>query len=109
MGRLADKFIIFDRLPTLLLIFWLCILVTFTTEVSSNIATASIILPIFSVISSAIGENPLLLMIPATISCSYVFMVIINNIVVIIMIILFFLFYFSYLWLPHPMLLYFHQ
>ncbi len=48
--------------------------VTFLTELTSNTATAEMLLPILGGLASAIKVNPLLLMIPATLSCSFAFM-----------------------------------
>jgi len=52
----------------------LCLLITFLTELTSNTATAEILLPILAALSLSIGVNPLLLMIPGTLSCSLAFM-----------------------------------
>ena len=46
----------------------------FLTEVNSNTATANIFLPILATMAIAGGNNPLLLMIPATFACSFAFM-----------------------------------
>ncbi len=51
-----------------------CLIVTFLTEITSNTATAQVMLPILARVSTAIGVNPLLLMLPATISASCAFM-----------------------------------
>ncbi|MHC4991533.1 MAG: SLC13 family permease, partial [Planctomycetota bacterium] len=51
-----------------------CTTLTFLTEVTSNTATTQIILPILASAGVAMGENPLLLMIPATLSASCAFM-----------------------------------
>jgi sodium-dependent dicarboxylate transporter 2/3/5 len=56
----------------IILVVALCI--TFLTELTSNTGTTETILPILSSVSLAIGKNPLLLMIPATISASCAFM-----------------------------------
>lgn len=61
-------------LPIIAIIFAVCFLMTFLTEVTSNTATATMILPILAATSGALGKNPLLLMIPATISASCAFM-----------------------------------
>ena len=63
-----------DRLPMIFLIFSISGITCFATEFTSNVATANIVLPILASISSHIGVNPLLLMIPATLSSSYAFM-----------------------------------
>jgi sodium-dependent dicarboxylate transporter 2/3/5 len=47
---------------------------TFTTEFASNTAMASTLLPILAGLSVALNINPMILMIPATISCSTAFM-----------------------------------
>ena len=52
----------------------ICVSLTFLTEVTSNTATTQMILPILASLGVAMGENPLLLMIPATLSASCAFM-----------------------------------
>lgn len=49
------------------------ILTAFLTEFASNSATATIILPIAGDMAMAMGVNPLLFMVPITLSCSYAF------------------------------------
>ncbi|HEY9114364.1 MAG TPA: SLC13 family permease [Bacteroidales bacterium] len=56
------------------LIFIIAIAMTFLTELTSNTATTEMILPILAGISVAAQINPLLLMLPATISASLAFM-----------------------------------
>jgi sodium-dependent dicarboxylate transporter 2/3/5 len=51
-----------------------CLMMTFLTEVTSNTATTEVMLPILAGASGAMGLNPLLLMLPATISASCAFM-----------------------------------
>ncbi len=68
------QFALFHDLPLPVLILTLCLLVTFLTEVTSNTATAVVLLPILASAATAIGIEPLLLMVPATISCSFAFM-----------------------------------
>jgi sodium-dependent dicarboxylate transporter 2/3/5 len=60
--------------PPLLMIGLICLSLTFLTEVTSNTATTQMILPILASLGVAMGENPLLLMIPATLSASCAFM-----------------------------------
>ncbi|MBK8490633.1 MAG: SLC13/DASS family transporter [Saprospirales bacterium] len=52
----------------------ICFLVTFLTEVTSNTATVETLLPILAGLAITIEENPLLFMLPATISGSMAFM-----------------------------------
>jgi len=63
-----------ESLPPLLIIVSICLLITFLTELTSNTATAQILLPILATLGVSIGINPLLLMIPGTLSCSFAFM-----------------------------------
>eukprot|EP00057_Strongylocentrotus_purpuratus_P033167 XP_790428.3 PREDICTED: solute carrier family 13 member 5 [Strongylocentrotus purpuratus] len=59
--------------PAALAIIISTVVATFT-EVTSNTATATIFLPIFAELSISIGLNPLYLMLPAVIACSFAFM-----------------------------------
>jgi sodium-dependent dicarboxylate transporter 2/3/5 len=61
-------------LPPILIIACICLLITFLTELTSNTATAEILLPILAALAVSIRVNPLLLMIPGTLSCSFAFM-----------------------------------
>lgn len=61
-------------LPAILMILTLCLGVTFLTEVTSNTATTALLMPILAEAGLAIGVDPALLMIPATISASCAFM-----------------------------------
>lgn len=58
----------------LLLILLICAAITFLTELTSNTATTEMILPILAAVAVAIGVNPLLLMVPATVAASHAFM-----------------------------------
>jgi sodium-dependent dicarboxylate transporter 2/3/5 len=58
----------------LLLVAGLCLMMTFLTELTSNTATAEMFLPILASLAVAVQVNPLLLMVPATLSCSCAFM-----------------------------------
>ncbi len=51
-----------------------CLLLTFVTELTSNTATSQMILPILASLAVVTKLNPLVLMIPATLSCSCAFM-----------------------------------
>ncbi len=52
----------------------ICTTLTFLTELTSNTATTQMILPILSSIAVAMKTNPLMLLIPATLSASCAFM-----------------------------------
>ena len=62
------------QLPTLLLIATVCLCVTFLTEVTSNTATTTLLLPILATAALAASIDPKIFMIPATISASFAFM-----------------------------------
>lgn len=64
----------FSQFPTILMVATICVLITFLTEVTSNTATTTMILPILGAMAPAIGVHPYLLMLPATISASCAFM-----------------------------------
>ena len=49
-------------------------MVNFLTEITSNVATASMLLPILAALSAAIGVHPYGLMVPATLAASCAFM-----------------------------------
>lgn len=63
-----------SSIPTLLMIAVVCFAVTFLTEVTSNTATANLILPILAATAVAASIDARLMMIPATLSASFAFM-----------------------------------
>ncbi len=63
-----------EDLHPLVMIFFVCSLVTFFTEVTSNTAMVSLFLPILMSVALAGNIDPRLLMIPATFSASCAFM-----------------------------------
>ena len=58
----------------ILIIMSISLVITFLTELTSNTATTEMVLPILAGMAITTGINPLLLMIPATISASMAFM-----------------------------------
>jgi sodium-dependent dicarboxylate transporter 2/3/5 len=64
----------FAQCPTLILVAIIVTILIFLTDFTSNTATAAMMLPILAGVATGIGENPLLLMIPATIATSCAFM-----------------------------------
>ncbi len=63
-----------QSLHLFLIILIITLSVNFLTEVTSNVATASIMLPVLAALADAIGVHPFLLMIPATMAASCAFM-----------------------------------
>jgi len=60
--------------PDSVIIIGLCLLVTFLTELTSNTATTSTLLPILANVAGPLGIDPILIMFPATLSASCAFM-----------------------------------
>ena len=60
--------------PLLISTFAICLVVTFLTEVTSNTATTTLLMPILAAAAIAGNTDPLLLMIPAALSASCAFM-----------------------------------
>jgi len=60
--------------PTILIILVITATMIFLTELTSNSSSTVIILPILASLAATTGINPLMLMIPATISASMAFM-----------------------------------
>ena len=65
---------IFKDIHPLVLVFMVSFLMVMLTELTSNTATTQILLPILAALAVSLKINPLLLMIPATISASMAFM-----------------------------------
>jgi sodium-dependent dicarboxylate transporter 2/3/5 len=64
----------FATLPKFVMIGALCLIVTFLTEITSNTALATLLMPILAATALATGQDPRTLMIPAALSASCAFM-----------------------------------
>lgn len=62
------------QLPTLVMIASMCLAITFLTEVTSNTATTTLLMPILGAAAVSSGIEPKIIMVPATISASFAFM-----------------------------------
>jgi sodium-dependent dicarboxylate transporter 2/3/5 len=71
---LGSQLTAFGDFPPVGMVVTICGLLTFLTELTSNTATTEMVLPILGSLAVAIQVNPLLLMIPATLSASCAFM-----------------------------------
>ena len=71
---IGEKFAGLAGVSPYLMIHVICGTLTFLTELTSNTATTEMILPILASVAVAMKSNPLLLMIPATLSASCAFM-----------------------------------
>ncbi|MBE0645910.1 MAG: SLC13/DASS family transporter [Bacteroidetes bacterium] len=63
-----------EGLPLWLTILLICTLLSFLTELTSNTATATILLPVLGSAAVTLGYNPLLFMVPAALNASFAFM-----------------------------------
>ncbi len=71
---LGEQLVALSMVPTLVMVAVTALLVTFLTEVTSNTATTNILIPILGAAAVAMDADPLLLMLPATLSASCAFM-----------------------------------
>lgn len=72
--HIGKQFVILKDLPVIVLIGGISLVITFLTELTSNTATSQIILPILASMALELQIEPLILMLPATISASMAFM-----------------------------------
>ncbi|QOY52859.1 SLC13 family permease [Candidatus Sulfurimonas baltica] len=71
--EVASYLIVMTDLPPILLLFSVAMLITFTTEITSNTALISIMLPVIYAVAEQAGINTTLFMMVATICASYAF------------------------------------
>jgi len=71
---IGQQIMLLQHLPLLILIIGVVVLSVLLTETTSNTATAAMLMPILAAVAIAIGQNPLLLVIPAVIIDSCAFM-----------------------------------
>ncbi|NQZ88574.1 MAG: SLC13/DASS family transporter [Colwellia sp.] len=62
------------NLPVIVMILTICLVVTYLTEITSNTATATLLMPILAVAAVSAGYDPMVLMIPAAMCASCAFM-----------------------------------
>jgi sodium-dependent dicarboxylate transporter 2/3/5 len=73
-GYIGQQFVYLKDMDIAPLIASTSTIVVFLTEVTSNTATAEMLLPLVASVAQAIDINPLLLMLPVTLSASMAFM-----------------------------------
>lgn len=71
---IAGQLVGLSSVPSVVLVSATSTVMTFLTELTSNTATTEMVLPLLASLATAIKVNPLLLMIPATLSASCAFM-----------------------------------
>ncbi|PKG81336.1 sodium:dicarboxylate symporter [Colwellia sp. 75C3] len=62
------------NLPMIAMVLTLCLVVTYLTEITSNTATATLLMPILAVVGTSMGVDPAIFMIPAAMAASCAFM-----------------------------------
>ncbi|NDV62204.1 SLC13/DASS family transporter [Puniceicoccales bacterium CK1056] len=72
--HIGESFRALGNIPIPILLLVICLSVTFLTELTSNVATITMLLPILVSWAASMGVHPLLFAIPATISASMAFM-----------------------------------
>nr|KAG5689113.1 hypothetical protein BaRGS_013874 [Batillaria attramentaria] len=71
---LGQKLAVFGALDPWLMLLIICYIVTFATEVTSNTAIATLMMPILAQLSLTLNLNPLFFMFPTAITTSFAFM-----------------------------------
>ncbi|MBT8061322.1 MAG: SLC13/DASS family transporter [Xanthomonadales bacterium] len=72
--QIAAQLQVLSNLPVLLMLLMVALTVTFMTEVTSNTATASLLMPLLAAAALVMEIDPIVLMIPAALSASCAFM-----------------------------------
>ncbi|XP_077991574.1 Na(+)/citrate cotransporter-like [Glandiceps talaboti] len=71
---IGEKLTGLQSVPPIAVAFASTLVVAIFTEITSNTATATIFLPVLGKLGEAVHVNPLYLMLPATLTCSFAFM-----------------------------------
>lgn len=73
-ASIANNLMFLNNFPTWMIVGFICLFVTFLTEITSNTATTAVLMPILLSTAQALNIDPMILMLPATISASFAFM-----------------------------------
>ncbi len=71
---IGDQLVTFEYLPTLILLLILITAVNFLTEITSNLATTAMLLPVLAPMALTLDLHPFMLMVSATLAASCAFM-----------------------------------
>jgi solute carrier family 13 (sodium-dependent dicarboxylate transporter), member 2/3/5 len=71
---IGEQFVLLQNVPFWIFLLLIIAAVNFLTEITSNVATASMLLPILSAVALAMGVHPYGLMVGATMAASCAFM-----------------------------------
>ena len=73
-GWIGERFQFLAGLHPIIIVLLVATFITFLTEITSNTATATVMLPVVAANAIALGIDPLLLMVPCAMAASYAFM-----------------------------------
>ena len=73
-GWIGNQLVGLSSFPLWAVVLCVCLVITFLTELTSNTATSTIILPVMGAAAVVAGFHPLMFMLPATLSASFAFM-----------------------------------
>nr|XP_006814711.1 PREDICTED: solute carrier family 13 member 5-like [Saccoglossus kowalevskii] len=71
---LGSQFVVLAVIPPAAMVLIITVIIAMFTEITSNTSTASIFLPILGQLGTSIGVHPFYFMVPATVACSFAFM-----------------------------------
>ncbi len=71
---IGDGLSAFTEFPLLITLLLLCLTVTYLTEITSNVATATLLMPILYLVGINYGVDPAIFMVPAAMAASCAFM-----------------------------------
>lgn len=71
---IGDGLSAFTQFPLLITLLLLCLTVTYLTEITSNVATATLLMPILYLVGVNYGVDPAIFMVPAAMAASCAFM-----------------------------------
>ena len=71
---IGNQLVLFNTFPVILMLLGIIAVVNFLTEITSNVATAAMLMPVLAALALSIDIHPYLLMIGATIAASCAFM-----------------------------------
>ncbi len=70
----VNQISVLDKMPVIIIVLAIALMVTFLTELTSNTATAAILMPVLAAVAISLNQHPMLLLVPAAISASCAFM-----------------------------------
>ena len=71
---IGDAMTVFSALPLILTILLITAVIVFLTELTSNTATTATFLPVIAALATAMGNEPIMLLVPAAVGASMAFM-----------------------------------